>query len=1149
MDTQKAAELEARISQTPEDYQSYLDLADLYIQAGNHRDAYRYIKELAEKLPNSVDVLTTAGTLAVRLEEHEEALEHLIAAARLSPDDRNIWHNIGLLNATLDRLDDAEAAFRKVIELDPRNPEGFNDLGVILAHKNDPDSAIRFFNKALTLDPGFQKACENLCEVCFQSGDFETGLRVTDVFLDNTPDCAEVKQWRSKFETRAQTPNVKSQENITTDNNLGTEPRDLKIAFFASQDSFAGDIIRHLSTHNEVRRFNGKTVDDMAHLMRWADVAWFEWCDQLLIEATKLDKTCRIVCRLHSYEAFTEMPAHVNWSKVDRLILVNESVSKILNQFHDIKTDRVVISNGVDLDRFRIPDNKRYGKKICSLGYINYKKNPGLLLYTFKAIHDWDPEFEFYIAGQHQDPRIKIYFDHMLERLNIPVHLENWTDDVPGYFKDKDFVISTSLFESFHYSVAEGMASGLLPLVHAWPGAENVYPGEYMFNTPDDCVRLVEKLLTEDRAQLGRQARDYIADRYSLDKQKSAFDGVFTSLNISPKSQRSESVKSQLVPDIVEKKKLDYGKVSIVIPTFNRAEYLDEAIKSALNQTYADCEVIVCDDASTDSTPYVLDKYRDKIKVLKHHRNRGVSAALNSCIREASGEFVSWLSSDDAYKPEKVERQVEYLHKHPDIAMVYSDFEYIDKDSNVAQRADVKPLTKGREVEELWERNPINGCSAMFRRDCIEKTGWFDEGLGGRRGYTADGAMWHKMAYFFDVAFMNESLLYYRVHNDNVANNIDTAKHWETYRGYMKTWFREYEENAKLTVDKKPFGSNVATGKGLKISWIGVIDPGGISTMFKKAVERYTPHKMRIITHMESRGFDSDIVLNRTMWGGEKTLSDFSEVRKVAKESDVLLFSAAVAPGVSQFDARYRDSDDVPFGEIDWREYTAKKRCAVFFYGSTAIRRNYQWYLDLYREKGWPIITCQPDIYRNMPGSTYTPILVDLENPRYHRDITVGDQITIIHSPTDRPIKNTDIYESVGRKISSEYPNVSFKLCENMGFEEAINLKRTGSIAFDQLQIGDGYYCLSSVENSALGMVNMVHLDEFGRKCIANSIGTNELPWYTPSTEEEVHEIMKALVSDPKRLEAEQKHTYEWFRKWWHEKDLIFHLTNFLESV
>jgi glycosyltransferase involved in cell wall biosynthesis len=1142
MDFQRTSELRARISSSPDDHKSYLELADIYIKAGQHTEAYEHLSLLSERLPGSVDILVTAGMLAAKLERKLDALNCFEKAAAISPEDKNVQHNLGIINAALERVSEAEIAFRKVTELAPDEAEGFNDLGVVLAHMGKPEEARAAFEAAIDKNAFFERAVSNYAELCISEKRYDDGLRAVARFLSLVPESESMLQLREALEKLARP----SGEQFASSNFV---PKGLRIAFFATQDTFAQGILSQLAAHNEIKRFAGNTTQQLSELLDWADLAWFEWCDQLLIEATKLPKKCKMICRLHSYEAFTDMPAKVDWSKVDRLILVNPNVAAILDEYHSIPVKREIVYNGVDLDKFAFREKQVHGKKVCSLGFINYKKNPGLLLYCFKALHEYDPEFTFYVAGQHQDPRIKAYFDHMLKRLNIPVTFDNWVTDVPGYLSDKDFVISTSLFESFHYSIAEGMACGVLPLVHAWPGSENIYPAEYLFDTPADCVRLVGRLMNCDRNELARTNREYIADRFSLDRQIQGFYSVIESLSIQPRTGTGQSSRTQLLPEFVHKSSSDFGKVSIVIPTFNRAEYLEEAIESALKQTYRNCEVIVCDDASTDDTKYILERYKDRITALSHHRNRGVSAALNTCIRASSGNYISWLSSDDVYMPGKVEKQVSYLNDHPDIAMVYADFLYIDKHSTMGQRANVSPLTEGAEAQELFERNPINGCSVMFRRECIEKTGWFDEGLGGREGYTADGAMWHKMAHFFKMKFMNEPLLYYRVHDGNVANNTDTRARWETYRGYMRTWFREYEASAQERSPQKPNASRSVSKRGLNVAWIGVIDPGGISAMYKKAIERYTPHRMRILTHMESRGFDSDVVLTKTMWGGNQTMKDFSEVRRVADEADVLLFSAAVAPGASKFESRFFDTDDVPFGQINWKEYTAKKKCAVFFYGSTSIRRNYQWYLDLYKQKSWPTITCQPDIYKNMPGSSYVPILIDLQNERYHRSITGDNQITVVHSPTDRPIKNTDIFESVGRRITQRHPGVQFRLCENMGFDEAIKLKRTGNIAFDQLQIGDGYYCLSSVENSALGMVNIVHLDDFARKCIANSLGTDELPWYTPSTEEEVYRIVNDLVSDPTRLEKEQKRTYDWFREWWNEKHLIYYLTDFLERV
>jgi len=162
-----------------------------------------------------------------------------------------------------------------------------------------------------------------------------------------------------------------------------------------------------------------------------------------------------------------------------------------------------------------IPHSKVLTKKIASVGYINYKKNPTLLLYCFKKIHEYDPGYSLYIAGSHQDPRIELYFQHFLQRNPLPIYFDGWIDDMPQWYRDKSFVISTSLFESFHYSIAEGMSCGLIPLIHDWYGADLLYPNEFLYSDPDDCLRLLQTIEKSDTAQTACDNRKFIQQRYS----------------------------------------------------------------------------------------------------------------------------------------------------------------------------------------------------------------------------------------------------------------------------------------------------------------------------------------------------------------------------------------------------------------------------------------------------------------------------------------------------------------------------------------------------------------------------------------------------------------------------------------------------------
>ena len=303
-----------------------------------------------------------------------------------------------------------------------------------------------------------------------------------------------------------------------------------KIAVFASYRAFIDPVIDSLKSQHDIRIFEKGSEAEIRSLLEWCDLAWFEWCDQLVIAASKMPKKCKMICRLHSYEVFSDMPRQVDWNKIDHLVLVSDAVKDLLSYNFQVPCPTTVIHNGVDLERFTIPKNKVQGKRICSIGYINYKKNPALLLYCFKAIHDYDPGYTFHLAGEHQDARIQVYFAHLLPRLNIPVSFDGWVKDVPAYLRDKDFVISTSLFESFHYSIAEGMASGVLPLIHDWLGADQLYPRRYVFTTPTDSVRLLKELEAGSREGQRQECRKFISDRYDNRRQLQKIETLITTV-------------------------------------------------------------------------------------------------------------------------------------------------------------------------------------------------------------------------------------------------------------------------------------------------------------------------------------------------------------------------------------------------------------------------------------------------------------------------------------------------------------------------------------------------------------------------------------------------------------------------------------------
>lgn len=127
----------------------------------------------------------------------------------------------------------------------------------------------------------------------------------------------------------------------------------------------------------------------------------------------------------------------------------------------------------------------------------------------------------------------------------------------------------------------------------------------------------------------------------------------------------------------------DKGLISVIMGVYNCAETLSEAIDSILSQTYNNWELIICDDGSTDNTVAVvhsyIERFPQKIILLRNDHNLGLNATLNKCLAIAKGDFVARMDGDDISKPDRFEKEIKTLLKHPDISIVSSNMEFFDE--------------------------------------------------------------------------------------------------------------------------------------------------------------------------------------------------------------------------------------------------------------------------------------------------------------------------------------------------------------------------------------------------------------------------------------------------------------------------------------
>jgi hypothetical protein len=185
-------------------------------------------------------------------------------------------------------------------------------------------------------------------------------------------------------------------------------------------------------------------------------------------------------------------------------------------------------------------------------------------------------------------------------------------------------------------------------------------------------------------------------------------------------------------------------KVSVVLPTYNRGHVVGDAMRSALGQTYGDLELIVVDDGSTDATPEVVRAFADPRVVPVRARNGGAAGARNVALGVARGELVSFIDSDDLWKPDKLAREIAFLARHPEADAVFADLEKIDGDRFVpsfmretpvfADRlpglsaADGVVLGQREMFLVLLEESPVLPTAFTVRRRVFDVTGGFDEG-------------------------------------------------------------------------------------------------------------------------------------------------------------------------------------------------------------------------------------------------------------------------------------------------------------------------------------------------------------------------------------------------------------------------------------
>ncbi len=460
-------------------YRKGLDLAE----AGRHREALELIEEHLRAWPDDAEALNDAGAILHCLGRSEEAIKRLTKARSLRPESGEILWNLSEAYLAAGRPKEASELFDQMRAMGILNADVLNRAAAAFIDQNEKSNALEMLLWSVQMSPE------------------QDVLRpMIDMVRSKRP----------------------------------------KIAFFCGGDgmTFLREIIEFTERRFEVRVFDGRTEQELYDLMQWSDISWFEWCTSLAVAGSNKLKVCKNIIRLHRYEAYEQWPRQVNWDNVDILVTPGNTVTLEMLRRQvpelDSRTTIAAVPNGVNLRKFPFVD-RRQGKNIAFLGNLRMVKNPALVLQCMQKLHYIDPGYRLFFGGAFQDRALEQYLRHMVEALGLRdvVFFDGWQDDVNCWLADKHYIVSTSICEGHPVGILEGMACGLKPLIHNFPGAEQIFPREFLFNISEEFC---EQILSGQYEP--RRYREFVEENYSLDRQLRLVNEIFSTLETRIDSER-----------------------------------------------------------------------------------------------------------------------------------------------------------------------------------------------------------------------------------------------------------------------------------------------------------------------------------------------------------------------------------------------------------------------------------------------------------------------------------------------------------------------------------------------------------------------------------------------------------------------------------
>ena len=236
-------------------------------------------------------------------------------------------------------------------------------------------------------------------------------------------------------------------------------------------------------------------------------------------------------------------------------------------------------------------------------------------------------------------------------------------------------------------------------------------------------------------------------------------------------------------------------KVSVIIPTYNRARVLKRSIQSVLDQTYQDFEIIVVDDGSNDNTKDVVNSFNnDKIRYIRHEENRGPGAARNTGIELAESDYIAFQDSDDEWLQWKLEKQMQCFEaSSPQVGVVYTGLWRVRGNKKFYIPSHRIAKKEGDIYNIICKGNFVDLPGTVVKKECFRKAGMFDEGL----PQFEDWELWIRISRYYQFKYLNEPLIM-SYHTPGSVNEQGFLAEAEATRLILEKHIEEFERDKKL---------------------------------------------------------------------------------------------------------------------------------------------------------------------------------------------------------------------------------------------------------------------------------------------------------------------------------------------------------------